>query len=97
MYHKTSRSISSSHSTQFNVNKEKEVEKLNGDNMSILRLIVGSIHVSKSYFHVARMVFKKLGKGFKKQSKPLRRGLVLAILETHSSNKESYYRVMRGI
>lgn len=82
-------------SRNFNVNPSKPTDDLVGANLFTVKRLVGSIHVATSYLDVVRVVFRK-ARNLKSAKKPLKRGLIKCILETHKANRDMYVYVMTG-
>lgn len=76
----------------------RPIEKLVGQNAGIVRQIVDrDVHVGRSYLSAVRHVCSKLGNTpLRSIPVPLRRGLILAVIEEHRANREVFDYVMRG-
>lgn len=86
----------------------KPVEELIGDNRGIVRMILGNVHCAQPLSEAARTVYAKLhGKArqatgqtlreaLRTYPRPLRRGLVLCIVETLREYTADYRAVCSG-
>ena len=87
-----------------NINPNRPLERLVGDNAARVRFKVGKLHVATSYMDVYRAVIRPLIKQAKRKRKrgwarypaALRRGLVLYCYEQHAQNFKLYRDVMSG-
>ena len=76
---------------------QKEIEMPIGNNAAIIKQKVGRYHVGTRPLQVVRDIYFSIEpKTRKKIPRPLRRGLVKMILETHEENLKLYAAVMGG-
>ena len=76
-----------------NINPNRPIEKLVGDNYGITRKIVNRCHVGLSLLQVAR---EARPTNMRKAPPKLRRGWALCVMETHFANQGLFYRVAKG-
>ena len=75
------------------INYARPLERLRGHNLSIVRDILGRIHVSRSLLCAARAARPK---NMRAAPAALRRGWVLAVIETWVDNHRLFAEVMGG-
>ena len=75
------------------INQARPLERLRGHNLSSVRNILGRIHVSRSLLYAARAARPK---NMGAVPVALRRGWVLAVIETWTDNRRLFAEVMRG-
>ncbi len=73
----------------------RSVELPVGDNLGILNSKVDKFHVGEHPIAVVRKIIRSM-RNWKLVPRPLRRGVILAILQQHNSNRVTYSQVMRG-
>jgi hypothetical protein len=72
------------------------VERLTGPNLAFVERTVAALHVAQDWRSACRAVFYRIGTRGRLRAypRPLRRGLWLAVAETHRANRDLYRHVM---
>ena len=89
-------STNSEKDTGMNINKSRPVEELVGNNQGIVHMLVDRAHVAMSPVEVMREVKAAVSERWFDIPAPLRRGLVLEVIERHRQNRKTYQQVMSG-
>jgi hypothetical protein len=76
---------------------QRAIEEVIGNNKTQLQFLVGRFHVSISHLQIAKELSKALKTPpWRQLPRPLRRGFIKCIIETHNDNRELYNYVTKG-